>query len=255
VHVTSTDMRGSVAPGTVVLVTGGARGIGAELCRYLAAQGAAVVAADLVEAVGDSGDLDITFVQADVSDETSWRQLVTTVLDRHGRIDALVNNAAIYQDLGVKRPFTDITVDEWDRVMAVNTRGVWLGMRAVHPVMKAGGGGRVVNIASSTVHSGVPYFAHYTASKGAVIALTRSVAREVGRDGITVNAVAPGLVETGATRALNDDDYLARAAGHRAVARPMEPGDLAPVVSFLCSSGSGFITGQTIIVDGGVTFS
>ena len=250
-----TDMPGSVTPGTVVLVTGGARGIGAALSRHLASQGAAVVAADLVEGAGDEDGLDITHVRADVSDETSWRQLVETSLDRHGRIDALVNNAAIYQGLGAKRPFTDITVDEWDRVMAVNTRGVWLGMRAVHPVMKAQGAGRVVNIASSTVHMGVPYFAHYTASKGAVIALTRSVAREVGPDGITVNAVAPGLVETEATRALNDDDYLAASAGRRAVARRMEPGDLAPVVSFLCSSGSGFITGQTLIVDGGVTFS
>ncbi len=248
-------MRGSVAPGTVVLVTGGARGIGAGLSRYLAAQGAAVVTADVVEPAGDAAGPDITHLQADVSDESSWRQLVAAVLDRHGHVDALVNNAAIYQGLGAKRPFTDITVEEWDRVMAVNTRGVWLGMRAVHPVMQAQGRGRVVNIASSTVHMGVPYFAHYTASKGAVIALTRSVAREVGRDGITVNAIAPGLVETDATRALNDPDYLAASAGRRAVPRPMEPGDLAPVVSFLCSEGSGFITGQTLIVDGGVTFS
>ena len=252
-------MRGGVAPGTVVLVTGGARGIGAALSRYLAAQGAAVVTADVVDPAEDPAEdadgLDITNVRADVSDETSWRRLVAAALDRHGRIDALVNNAAVYQGLGAKRPFTDITVDEWDQVMAVNTRGVWLGMRAVHPVMKAQGGGRVVNIASSTVHMGVPYFAHYTASKGAVIALTRSVAREVGADGITVNAVAPGLVETEATRALNDEEYLAASAGRRAVPRRMEPGDLAPVVSFLCSSGSGFITGQTLIVDGGVTFS
>ena len=250
-----TEMGGSVAPGTVVLVTGGARGIGAALGRHLASQGAAVVTADLVEATEDPGGLDITHLQADVSDEASWQQLVAATLDRHGRIDALVNNAAIYQGLGAKRPFTDITVDEWDRVMAVNTRGVWLGMRAVHPAMKAQGRGRVVNIASSTVHMGVPYFAHYTASKGAVIALTRSVAREVGADGITVNAVAPGLVETDATRALNDEEYLAASAGRRAVPRRMEPGDLAPVVSFLCSAGSGFITGQTLIVDGGVTFS
>jgi NAD(P)-dependent dehydrogenase (short-subunit alcohol dehydrogenase family) len=250
------DMRGSVAPGTVVVVTGGARGIGAGLSRYLAAQGAAVVTADVVDPPGDGADGgDVTHLRADVSDESSWQQLVAAVLERHGRIDALVNNAAVYQGLGTKRPFTDITVEEWDRVLAVNTRGVWLGMRAVHPAMKAQGRGRVVNIASSTVHMGVPWFAHYTASKGAVIALTRSVAREVGADGITVNAVAPGLVETDATRALNDADYLAASAGRRAVPRAMEPGDLAPVVSFLCSEGSGFVTGQTLIVDGGVAFS
>jgi len=254
-HVSQTDLSGSVTPGTVVVVTGGARGIGAGLSRHLASQGAAVVTADVVEATEDTDGLDITHLRADVSDESSWQELVAATLARHGRIDALVNNAAIYAGLGAKRPFTDITVEEWDRVMAVNTRGVWLGMRAVHPVMKAQGRGRVVNIASSTVHAGVPYFAHYTASKGAVIALTRSVAREVGADGITVNAIAPGLVETDATRALNDADYLAASAGRRAVPRPMEPDDLAPVVSFLCSDGSGFMTGQTLIVDGGVTFS
>jgi NAD(P)-dependent dehydrogenase (short-subunit alcohol dehydrogenase family) len=245
----------AVEPGTVVVVTGGARGIGAELSRHLASEGAKVVAADVVEPDWDAGGLEISHVRADVSEEASWQQLVDAVVERHGRIDALVNNAAIYQGLGAKRAFTEIPVEEWDRVLAVNTRGVWLGMRAVHPVMKAQGRGRVVNIASATVHMGVPYFAHYTASKGAVIALTRSVAREVGQDGITVNAIAPGLVETEATRSLNDDDYLAAAAVRRAIPRRQEPGDLAPVVSFLCSAGSGFITGQTLIVDGGMAFS
>jgi NAD(P)-dependent dehydrogenase (short-subunit alcohol dehydrogenase family) len=249
-----------VEPGSVALVTGGARGIGAALCRHLARQGAAVVIADvldgtpLVDELTAEG-LDALHVETDVSDQRAWSRLVETVLTRHGRIDALVNNAAIYQGLGAKTAFTDISVAEWDRVMAVNTRGVWLGMRAVHPAMRERGHGRVVNIASSTVHMGVPYFAHYTASKGAVIALTRSVAREVGADGITVNAVAPGLVETEATRSLNDPDYLSSAAGRRAVPRSMVPDDLCPAVAFLCSRHSGFITGQTLIVDGGMAFS
>jgi NAD(P)-dependent dehydrogenase (short-subunit alcohol dehydrogenase family) len=244
-----------VEPGTVVIITGGARGIGAAVARYLAGQGASVVTADVVEPTVDAAGPDVTHVRTDVSDEASWADLVATTLDRHGRIDALVNNAAIYQGLGAKRPFADITVEEWDRVMAVNTRGVWLGMRAVHPAMQRQGYGRVVNIASATVHMGVPYFAHYTASKGAVIALTRSVAREVGQDGITVNAVAPGLVETEATRTLNDEDYLVASAGRRAVPRRMEADDLCPAISFLCSRSSGFITGQTLIVDGGMAFS
>jgi NAD(P)-dependent dehydrogenase (short-subunit alcohol dehydrogenase family) len=248
-------LHGTVEPCTVVLVTGGAGGIGAALSRHLAAQGAAVVAADLADPGWDAGELPVTFEHVDVADEDSWARLVAAVLDRHGRVDALVNNAAVYGGLGAKRAFTEITVAEWDRVLAVNTRGVWLGMRAVHPAMKAQGSGRIVNIASSTVHSGVPYFAHYTASKGAVIALTRSVAREVGADGITVNAIAPGLVETEATRGLNDAGYLAAAAERRAVPRPMEPADLAAAVSFLCSRGSGFVTGQTLVVDGGLVFA
>ena len=247
-------------PGSVVVVTGGARGIGATLCRHLARRGAAVVVADVVDGTPlvdelTAEGLDAIAVATDVSDEHAWSRLVEATLARHGRVDALVNNAAIYQDLGAKTAFTDIAVADWDRVLAVNTRGVWLGMRAVHPAMKAQGYGRVVNIASSTVHMGVPYFAHYTASKGAVIALTRSVAREVGADGITVNAIAPGLVETEATRSLNDPDYLASAAGRRAVPRSMVPDDLCPAVAFLCSRHSGFITGQTLIVDGGTAFS
>jgi NAD(P)-dependent dehydrogenase (short-subunit alcohol dehydrogenase family) len=254
------DEQDGVEPGSVVVVTGGGRGIGATLCRHLARRGAAVVVADVVDATPlveelTAEGLDAIAVPTDVSDEQAWARLVETTLARHGRLDALVNNAAIYQDLGAKTAFTDISVADWDRVMAVNTRGVWLGMRAVHPAMKQNGYGRVVNMASSTVHTGVPYFAHYTASKGAVIALTRSVAREVGADGITVNAIAPGLVETEATRSLNDPDYLASAAGRRAVPRSMVPDDLCPAVAFLCSRSSGFITGQTLIVDGGMAFS
>jgi NAD(P)-dependent dehydrogenase (short-subunit alcohol dehydrogenase family) len=254
-----TAPQNTVEPGTVVLVTGGARGIGATLARSLARQGAAVVVADVVDAGPLVAELraegrTVDAVPTDVSDEAAWSRLVETAVDRHGRVDALVNNAAVYQGLGAKAPFTEIPVAEWDRVMAVNARGVWLGMRAVHPVMKAQAHGRIVNIASSTVHMGVPFFAHYTASKGAVIAVTRSVAREVGRDGITVNAVSPGLVETEATFTLNDPGYVATAAQGRSVPRGMLPDDLCPAVSFLCSRGSGFITGQTVVVDGGVTF-
>lgn len=248
--------------GQVAIVTGGARGIGAILSRHLAENGAAVVLADVLPDEGEVLALELQergfkamFQYTDVSDESSVEDLARLTMEHFGRIDALINNAAIYQGLGGKKNFTDITVQEWDKVMAVNTRGVWLAMRAVYPAMAARGFGRVINIASSTVHMGVPFFAHYTASKGAVMALTRSLAKEVGRDGITVNGIAPGLVDNESSSALNDATYFPVAARQRAIPRNMQPTDLTGAVMFLCSAASEFMTGQTLIVDGGVAFS
>lgn len=246
----------------VVIVTGGARGIGAKFSRHLAENGAFVVLADVISAEGEAlaqemrdEGLNVLFQHTDVSNEASLQCLAKDVSARFGRIDVLINNAAIYQDLGTKKMFTDITVEEWDKVMTVNTKGVWLATRAVYPAMKANGFGRVINIASSTVHMGVPFFAHYTASKGAVIALTRSLSKEVGRDNITVNAIAPGLVENEASSILNDGDYFPVAARQRSISRSMQPSDLVGAVTYLCSDASGFMTGQTLVVDGGVVFS
>jgi NAD(P)-dependent dehydrogenase (short-subunit alcohol dehydrogenase family) len=245
----------------VAIVTGGSRGIGATVSTAFAEDGTTVVIADVHEA-GASLAQELQerghraeFVRTDVTSETAVEQLAAHCARRHGRIDFLVNNAGRYRDLGPKRHFTEITFEEWDQVFAVNARGVWLATRAVYPLMRARGFGRVVNIASAVVHLGIPYFAHYVASKGAVIAMTRAIAGEVGTNGITVNAVAPGLVDNEASHATNDAGYLATATQRRAIARPMESADLVGTVRFLCSDASAFITGQTIVVDGGSAFS
>jgi NAD(P)-dependent dehydrogenase (short-subunit alcohol dehydrogenase family) len=249
---------GGSVDGAVVIVTGGARGVGAILAGRLLKAGARVVIADVTDQVDDVAlrdSADVLVHRTDVADRGSTQDLAAATVAQFGRIDALVNNAAIYQGLGGKKSFTEIEVDEWDRVMAVNARGVWLMTAAVYPQMKEQGYGRIVNIASATVHSGVPYFAHYTASKGAVIAITRSIAKEIGRDGISVNAVAPGLIDNESSATINDSSYFPVLAKQRAIPRSMAPDDLTGIVTFLCSPASGFISGQTIIVDGGTVFS
>jgi NAD(P)-dependent dehydrogenase (short-subunit alcohol dehydrogenase family) len=249
---------GGSVDGAVVIVTGGARGVGAILALRLLQAGARVVIADVTDQVDDVAlrdSADVLVHRTDVADRGSTQDLAAATVARFGRIDALVNNAAIYHGLGGKKSFTEIDVDEWDRVMAVNARGVWLMTAAVYSQMKEQGYGRIVNIASATVHSGVPYFAHYTASKGAVIAITRSIAKEIGRDGISVNAVAPGLIDNESSATINDSSYFPVLAKQRAIPRSMAPDDLTGIVTFLCSPASGFISGQTIIVDGGTVFS
>jgi NAD(P)-dependent dehydrogenase (short-subunit alcohol dehydrogenase family) len=245
--------------GKTVVVTGATGGIGERYVHAFAAAGANVVAADVPAAAEAGAELvekaGCVFVAADVTSDDDWAALVSRAHDVFGRLDALVNNAAIYQGLGAKRPLTELACDDWDTVLRVNVRGTWQGIRAVVPAMRAVGGGRIVNISSSTARMGVPGFAHYVASKAAVEGLTRAAARELGPDGITVNAVAPGLVSDEATRTLNSDDYIAAAAGGRALGREMVPDDLVGAVLFLASDAGGFMTGQTLVVDGGVVFT
>jgi 3-oxoacyl-[acyl-carrier protein] reductase len=243
----------------VVIVTGGAQGIGRAYCQRLAHDGASVVVADIdgprAEAVADDlrrAELEALAVQTDVADVAATERMAAAAIARYGRIDGLVNNAAMYQRPAVTRaPFEEIPLDEWDRVMAVNLRGVFLCSRAVVPHMKRQGYGKIVNISSGTVFSGTPRFAHYVTSKAGVIGFTRALARELGDSNITVNAVAPGLTQSFDEI---DDETLQRfeqISQSRAMKRVQTPQDLVGAIAFLCSSDSDFMTGQTLVVDGG----
>lgn len=244
----------------VIIVTGGAQGIGRAYCKRFAQEEARLVVADIdgerAEATAEElrrAEADAIAIRADVSKQEDTEQMARAAIERFGRIDGLINNAAMFQRPAVTRaPFEELSVEEWDRVMAVNLRGVFLSSRAVVPYMKQQRSGKIVNVSSGTVFSGTPRFAHYVTSKGGVIGFTRSIARELGEFNIQVNAIAPGL-----TQSLEDaDDEVIRSheqrAQSRAIRRIETPADLVGVVAFLCSRDSDFMTGQTLAVDGGV---
>jgi NAD(P)-dependent dehydrogenase (short-subunit alcohol dehydrogenase family) len=251
---------GASLAGKVAIVTGAARGIGAVYARALVREGADVAVADILDPDGEAlaralgaereGARSL-FLHVDVTREADTVRMADAVARTFGRIDILVNNAAVYMDLGRKKPFLEITPEEWDRVMAVNVRGVWQCAKAVAPHMQRQGSGKIVNISSVVAYVGTAGFAHYVASKAAVIGLTRALARELGPFRITVNAIAPGLVSNEASLALNPPDYVEQAVRARALQRPMVPEDLVGTVVFLASPASDFVTGQTFIVDGG----
>jgi NAD(P)-dependent dehydrogenase (short-subunit alcohol dehydrogenase family) len=187
-----------------------------------------------------------------VSSESDTLRLAAEAIRRFGRIDVLVNNAAVYGTLK-RRPFMDIPLDEWDQVMAVNLRGLFLCARAVFPAMKAQGKGKIINISSGTFFKGVPHYLHYTTSKGGVVGFTRSLAREVGDCGIRVNAVAPGFTLSGANEANIPAEEKDASIRMRMLKRAQLPADVVGTIVFLASDDSDFITGQTIAVDGGST--
>jgi NAD(P)-dependent dehydrogenase (short-subunit alcohol dehydrogenase family) len=239
----------------VVIVTGGAKGIGRAYCLGMAAEGARVVVADVADPKSTVQEVEARGAQAlgvacDVSREDDTVRLATETLARFGRVDILVNNAALYGPLK-RRPFMEIPVEEWDRVMAINLRGLFLCSRAVFPAMKAQGAGAIINIASGTFFKGVPHYIHYTTSKGGVVGFTRSLARELGEFGIRVNAIAPGFTLSGENEKNMPDAGKAANVGMRMLKRAEVPEDLVGTAIFLASDDSRFITGQTIVVDGG----
>jgi NAD(P)-dependent dehydrogenase (short-subunit alcohol dehydrogenase family) len=242
----------------VVAITGAARGLGQEFARSLAAAGARVVAADINDC---SATLDLVRAEQaegiaarlDVTDPASARDMVEAAARGFGRLDALINNAALYGALHGGR-FDAIEEAEWDAAMAVNVKGIWNCCKAAVPAMRQAGGGSIVNIASLAATYGMPFGLHYTTSKAAVIGLTRGLARELGRDRIRVNALAPSAVITEGTREFfgaRMERALETIKSSQTIQRNLVPEDLAGTVMWLISDASGFVTGQTIAVDGG----
>ena len=235
--------------GKVILITGAARGLGLEYATTLGAAGAKIVAGDVL-ACDIPGAV---CVKLDVSDMASVQAMADAALAAHGRIDGLVNNAALYGSLRGGR-FNQIAEADWDAAMTVNVKGIWNCCKAVVPAMKQGGGGSIVNIASLAATYGMPYALHYTTSKAAVIGMTRGLARELGRDNIRVNAVAPSAVMTEGTREFmgeKHDKALDVIRAGQSIQRTLVPSDLSGTIAWLLGDGSGFVTGQTIAVDGG----
>jgi NAD(P)-dependent dehydrogenase (short-subunit alcohol dehydrogenase family) len=243
--------------GLTAIVTGGAEGIGRNYCHALARYGANVVVADLLP--GDNIVAELTAaganaisVPTDVSDEAATVNMADQTIEAFGRIDILINNAGYFKT-AFRGRFEDISIDEWDKAFAVNTRGPWLCCKAVVPQMRSQGSGKIINISSNTVNRGVPRFLHYVSSKSALTGLTRSLASELGGDNICVNTLSPDFIA---------DDYLRdlepgreeEIAAQRPIARPQSAEDMEGAMLFLAGPGSDFITGQTLLVNGGMFF-
>jgi 3-oxoacyl-[acyl-carrier protein] reductase/pyridoxal 4-dehydrogenase len=237
--------------GRVAIVTGAGQGIGRAIAEKLSSDGAAVVVADLNAATARATAAAVGGLAypVDVSDEEQVAGLASAVRETYGRIDILVNDAAIVPFV----PWDDLDFAEWRRIMSVNLDGVFLTCRAVYPDMKAAGYGRIVNITSNVILAGTPNLAHYVAAKGGVFGFTRALATELGRCGITVNAVAPGLTASEGVLAGPHADAFDFVVSLQAIPRRGEPADIAPVVAFLASEEAGWVTGAMIVADGGHT--
>ena len=247
-----TDVRGRA-----VIVTGAGQGIGRTYALEFARAGASVLVSDIdgdsagsvAEEIAAEGGRAVAGI-CDVGDPESTRAMAAEALDAFGRIDVLINNAALFTPLG-RCGFEEIALDEWEAVMRVNVTGSMLCARAVLPVMRAARWGRIVNISSSTVPLGLPFFLHYVTSKAAVIGMTRAMARELGGDGITVNSILPGLIETEIDNPGRTDALRQRVLDMQCVKILGEPSNLVGMILFLASPASSYLTGQSIAVDGG----
>lgn len=246
----------------VVVVTGGGRGLGQAYAIEAARLGAKVVAGDVLDCGETIGRIEANGgtgigVELDVTDMGTVTAMAESAIDRFGTIDVLINNAALYGGLTGGR-FDMLDEDEWDRTMNVNVKGIWNCCKAVVPHMKTAGRGSIVNVASLAATYGLPFALHYTTSKAAVIGMTRGLARELGRNDIRVNAIAPTAVLTEGTAEFfgdKTDGAMEVIKGDQSIKRNPTPDDIIGTVMWLASDASGFVTGQTIAIDGGTVMS
>ena len=247
--------------GKVGIVTGGAQGLGKAYALRLAEEGAKLIVVDVLDTGPVKKDIETMggealALQTDVTDEKGTEEMARKAVERFGKIDILINNAAMYASIS-KKSFFDISVSEWDQVIGVNLKGTFLCSKAVFPQMKKQGKGKIINVSSGTFYKGIPFFLHYVTTKGGVIAFTRALAREVGDHGICVNTIAPGLTVSDGTaeNPSYTDDYYKATVNTRCIKKIEMPEDLTGTIVFLSSEDSDMITGQTIVVDGGSVFN
>jgi NAD(P)-dependent dehydrogenase (short-subunit alcohol dehydrogenase family) len=248
--------------GKVIIITGAAQGLGSSYAEFLAKNGAKLVLADISEkklaktaAFIQSQGGKCVGLNVDVQSKKQTEEMAKTTVEQFGRIDVLVNNAAMFAGLK-KKTLMELEPEEWDQVMSVNVKGSFLCCRAVFPQMKAQKKGKIINISSGTFFNGASLLTHYVTSKGAIMGLTHALARELGEYNITINALAPGFTITDAALGIESDQkYREFVVSRRALKREQVPEDLTGTMLYLCSSASDFLTGQTIVVNGGDSFS
>jgi len=247
-------MNSTILEGKTIIVTGGATGIGQAFALTSAAHGAKVMVADMnpadetLDLIRSNGG-EAEYVKTDVSDEASAKAMAKATQDWSGRVDGLINNAAYFREVKLT-PFEEISSEIWDRIFDVNVKGIWQCCKGVMPAMRDSGGGSIINISSVVAVAGQPGYLHYVATKGAVLSMTKGLAKECGKDNVRVNTIAPGFVITDATkdRPIEWQQSFLKA---RAISREERPTDLAGTAVYLMSELSAFVSGQTIVVDGG----